>query len=57
VIAHSQGRYTFYQVSDSRVTGFLSLADELLADVARGVSQCTHYASDESNMHEEGENR
>jgi ArsR family transcriptional regulator, cadmium/lead-responsive transcriptional repressor len=48
VVAHSQGRFTFYQVSDPRVSRFLSLADELLRDVARGVYECTHYAADEA---------
>ncbi len=41
VVAQSQGRFTLYQVSDPRVSGFLSLADELLRDVARGVYECT----------------
>ncbi|TMD64034.1 MAG: helix-turn-helix transcriptional regulator [Chloroflexi bacterium] len=57
VVAHSQGRYTFYQVSDPRVAGFLSLADELLHDVARGVYECTRYASDDPCLHEGAEMR
>ncbi len=47
VISTSQGRYTHYQLSDPRVAKLLGLADELLADVARGVYECTRYAVDE----------
>jgi ArsR family transcriptional regulator, cadmium/lead-responsive transcriptional repressor len=43
VIAQQQGRYVQYQLADARVADFLSLADELLADVAHGVYQCTRY--------------
>jgi DNA-binding transcriptional ArsR family regulator len=45
VIALPQGRYTLYQLSDERVAALLALAEELLADVARGVYECTRYAS------------
>lgn len=38
-----QGRYTSYQLSDGRVDALLGMADELLADVARGVYECTRY--------------
>jgi len=56
VTSTSQGRYTLYQLSDPRVAKFLGLADELLADVARGVYECTRYAVDETCTHEkEGE--
>lgn len=48
VISASQGRYTRYQLSDPRVATLLGLADELLADVARGVYECTRYAVDET---------
>ena len=44
VTTEQQGRYVHYQLSDDRVAQFLSLADELLADVAFGVYQCTRYA-------------
>jgi ArsR family transcriptional regulator, cadmium/lead-responsive transcriptional repressor len=43
VVATSQGRYTLYQISDPRVATLLELADELLADVALGVYECTRY--------------
>lgn len=55
VVSETQGRYTFYQLSDPRVARLLGLADELLADVARGVYECTRYAPDETCLHEEGE--
>jgi DNA-binding transcriptional ArsR family regulator len=43
VIRQPQGRYVHYQLSDDRVEQFLRLAEELLADVARGVYECTRY--------------
>lgn len=43
VVAEQQGRFAYYQLSDKRVEKFLRLADELLADVARGVYECTRY--------------
>jgi ArsR family transcriptional regulator, cadmium/lead-responsive transcriptional repressor len=44
VASEQQGRYVRYRLSDERVAQLLNLADELLADVAKGVYQCTHYA-------------
>ncbi len=43
VTSSQQGRYTSYQLSDGRVDALLDMADELLADVARGVYECTRY--------------
>ena len=43
VVSTPQGRYTLYQLSDTRVATLLALADELLCDVARGVYECTRY--------------
>jgi DNA-binding transcriptional ArsR family regulator len=47
VTSSQQGRYTSYQLSDGRVDSLLSMADELLADVARGVYECTRYEKKE----------
>ena len=44
VTVRQQGRFSYYSVSDDRVARLLLLADELLADVARGVYECTRYA-------------
>jgi DNA-binding transcriptional ArsR family regulator len=44
VSLRQQGRFAFYSLSDDRVAQLLVLADELLADVARGVYECTRYA-------------
>jgi len=44
VVSTPQGRYTLYQLSDSKVADMLRLAEELLHDVARGVYECTRYA-------------
>ena len=43
VVSTPQGRYSLYQLSDTRVGDVLALADELLRDVARGVYECTRY--------------
>jgi DNA-binding transcriptional ArsR family regulator len=43
VASEQEGRYVRYRLSDDRVAELLELASELLADVARGVYQCTRY--------------
>lgn len=43
VTAEQQGRYVTYHLSDDRVGELLALAESLLADVARGVYECTRY--------------
>jgi DNA-binding transcriptional ArsR family regulator len=43
VTAEKKGRYVTYQLSDDRVGDLLALAESLLADVARGVYECTRY--------------
>ena len=49
VASTQQGRYVLYQLSDSRVDELLQQADELLAEVARGVYACTRYQVDEGD--------
>ena len=43
VTAEQKGRFVYYELSDPRVGQLLTLADELLADVAKGVYECTRY--------------
>jgi DNA-binding transcriptional ArsR family regulator len=43
VIAEQEGRYVTYHLSDDRVGELLALAESLLADVAKGVYECTRY--------------
>lgn len=43
VMSTQHGRYVSYQLSDQRVDKLLHLAEELLAEVARGVYACTRY--------------
>ena len=43
VTSSPEGRFTRYELSDKRVARLLNLADELLADVAKGVYECTRY--------------
>jgi len=38
-----EGRFVRYALSDKRVDRLLNLADELLADVAQSVYECTRY--------------
>ncbi|MDR5710066.1 MAG: metalloregulator ArsR/SmtB family transcription factor [Armatimonadota bacterium] len=44
VTREPQGRYARYRMSDERIHLLLRLAEEILADVARGVYECTRYA-------------
>jgi DNA-binding transcriptional ArsR family regulator len=48
VVSAQRGRFVQYQLSDPRVETLLSLADEVLADVARGVYECTRYTAPEA---------
>jgi DNA-binding transcriptional ArsR family regulator len=43
VLAEQNGRFVTYSLSDDRVAELLALAESLLADVARGVYECTRY--------------
>ena len=45
VTCKQEGRYVRYSLSDSRVTQVLRLADDLLTEVAQGVSCCPRYES------------
>ncbi len=38
-----RGRFVRYRLSDERVEALLGTADALLADVARGLYECTRY--------------
>lgn len=44
VVCEQRGRYVRYQLSDERVAALVALAEELLADVAKGVYECTRYS-------------
>jgi DNA-binding transcriptional ArsR family regulator len=46
------GRHVVYQLSDERVDILLSLAQELLEDVARGVYECIRYNVEVNRSHE-----
>jgi ArsR family transcriptional regulator, cadmium/lead-responsive transcriptional repressor len=46
VTREQQGRFAYYQLSDDRVARLFSVAEELLEDVARGVSRCPRYGRD-----------
>ena len=47
VITQQRGKYVIYQLSDPRVNEILDLTSSLLADVARGVYECTRYANED----------
>lgn len=49
VSREQDGRFVRYRLSDGRVAELLALADELLADVAKGVYECTRYDAEESH--------
>lgn len=48
VTVRQQGRFSYYSLSDDRVAKLLLLTDELLADVAKGVYECTRYTTKDS---------
>lgn len=48
VTSRRKGRYITYQLSDDRVGDILALAESLLADVARGVYECTRYGESQA---------
>jgi len=43
VTAEQQGKFALYRLSDDRVGDLLAIGESLLADVARGVYECTRY--------------
>lgn len=43
VTSEREGRYIFYQLSDTRIDRILSLSEQLLSEVAKGVFECTRY--------------
>ena len=47
VAAEQRGKFVAYNLSDPRVSELLTLAEVLLADVARGVYECTRYSVEE----------
>jgi len=47
VTAQQEGRFVYYALSDKRVGQLLRLANALLADVAKGVYECTRYDAKE----------
>jgi len=44
VAREQRGRSVYYRLSDERVSAMLQLADELLAEAARGIYECVRYA-------------
>ena len=51
VSAEQHGRFVHYELSDARVAQLLGLADALLADVAKGVYECTRYRRPAAAQH------
>lgn len=50
VSTEQRGKYVEYRLSDPRVNDILSLGETLLADVTRGIYECTRYdAEDEAD--------
>lgn len=43
VSREQRGRYVYYRLSDARVKEILQIADALLAEVAKGIYECTRY--------------
>ncbi|GAB4524065.1 MAG: transcriptional regulator [Anaerolineaceae bacterium] len=43
VMSQQSGRYVTYRLSDDRVAELLELSESFLADIARGIYECTRY--------------
>lgn len=54
VISEQNWRHVTYHLSDDRVGALLELAESLLADVARGVYECTRYSLPRGESPEKG---
>ena len=54
VISESQGRYTWYQLSHPKIAALLTLTEEILRDIARGVYECANYTEEHSSLGEKG---
>lgn len=54
VAREPRGRFAYYRLADERVGGLLSLADEILSDVARGVYQCPRYEAPDPHERQNG---
>ena len=57
VSAEQQGRFVSYQLSDDKIEHLLQLADDLLADSARRLFECTNYNVPEMNQGEARDKR
>lgn len=55
VSAEQQGRFVSYQLSDDKIEHLLQLADDLLANSARRLYECTNYCVPEMSQGEVGE--
>jgi ArsR family transcriptional regulator, cadmium/lead-responsive transcriptional repressor len=51
VSREQEGRYVRYGLSDARIATLLVLTEEILADVAKGVYECTRYNIAEEREH------
>jgi hypothetical protein len=47
-VSEKRGRYVHYSLSDPRIKAILSLSEEILSEVARGVYECTRYNVEEA---------
>jgi DNA-binding transcriptional ArsR family regulator len=54
VISESQGRYTFYQLSHPKIAALLTLTEEILRDIAQGISACANYTEEHPHLAEKG---
>ena len=52
VSSTQQGRFTYYQLTDPRIDQLLTLAEDVLRDVAKGVYECTRYELPKGDTHE-----
>ncbi|GHO68399.1 mercury resistance operon repressor MerR [Ktedonobacter sp. SOSP1-52] len=52
VTSEAQGRYTLYQLSHPQIAALLTLTEEILRDIARGMYECTNYTEEHPSFQE-----
>ncbi len=50
VISEPQGRYTLYQLSHPKIAALFAITEEILRDIAQGISACANYTEEHPSL-------